>query len=585
MVGAVGIADDVLQTVIFLVLPSILWLVLMRLAWTSPAVGRTSGFTRPIFWLLLPGAIIGTFGNLPLFLWNGDVLAIDVGGALVPLVVSGWLLARTFGDRARLWATFFAAFGAQAWLLYVGEFVIGTGPSYELFLGGTCAAAVAVLAGLAFGANPGDRPTFRRAAGLLGLTNVALVATYLSTQSLPGYGIVSAFPWFLVTPIILGALAAGFARPLFGTPSFTGLGIGYATATFGVLIGADLLREPPLYGTSGELLSIGGAGTNDLVFLSGLVAVAAGLVTLRIARQRPEATDGWEPSYVRPEPPRPGPILRQSLKLAVEGAPKRSLALAEEAVEVAERQARRLLLAPASDTGLTGFPATPWMVADRRNLAALAASPAPAPRDSTRGWLTARWLVQFLAGASNRRFGTFVRRGCAFLLDLMLVTIPGLILWYAAVSVSPGNAADVLASPVVNAAVYLYAAGAFLYFVLAEAFVGTTFGKWVLGLEVRDRSLGLPDGISSLLRNIPKLIPLTTLAVGGIAVIALLARGLPGGTSGFLNVDLATGVYLLIAIGGVGIPGLVSLAAIAASPERQRLGDWFAGTWVVNAAG
>ncbi len=587
VVDPVGIANDILQTVIFLALPALLWLVLLRLAWTDPALARTSGFTRPVFWLLLPGALVGTFGNLPIFFWNGDVLAVDVGGALLPLIVSAWLLARTFGDRGRLWATFFGAFGAQAVVIYVGEFLIGAGPPYELFLGITCAAAVAGVAGLASRARPEDRARFREVAGLLGFSNAALVATFLSTQSLPGYGIVSLFPWFLVIPVALGAAAAGFARPIFRIPSFAGLAVGYATATFGVLVGADLLREPPLYGTTGELLSIGGAGTNDLVFLSGLLAVAGGLLTLRVARLRPDATNGWEPSYARPEPPRPGPILRQSLQLAVAGAPQRSLVLADEAVRVAEGQARRLLRAPAPTgaTGFEGLPAPPWMVADRRNLSALVASGSPAPRDSTRGWLTARGLVQFLAEASRRRFGTFGRRGAAFGIDLLLVTAPGLLLWYAAVAASPGDAAHVLAAPIVNAAVYLYAAAAFLYFVIAESVVGTTFGKWVLGLEVRDRALGLPDGISSLLRNLPKLIPLTTLAVGGIAVLALLVRGLPGGTSGFLNVDLATGVYLLVALGGVGIPGLVSLAAIASSPERQRLGDWFAGTWVVTSAG
>jgi uncharacterized RDD family membrane protein YckC len=344
------------------------------------------------------------------------------------------------------------------------------------------------------------------------------------------------------------------------------------------------LREPPLYGTSGELLSIGGAGTNDLVFLSGLLAVGAGLVILLLSHARPEATDGWEPSYTRPEPPRPGPLLRQSLRFGIEGEPKRSLALAERAVEVAEDQAHRLLGSPSGAAGLQGLPAPPWMVADRQNLAALAASDRPAPRDSTRGWLMARWLVRFLGAASSRRFGTCYRRAAAFTIDLLIVTTVGAFLWYAAMAVTPGDAANVLASVAVNAAVYLYAAGSLVYFVIGESVYGTTAGKWLLRLEVRDRDLSRPDGISSLLRNLPKLIPLTTVAVAGAATLALLTRGLPGGTSGFLNVDLATGVYVLIALGGVGVPGLVSLAAISASPERQRIGDWFAGTWVLNAA-
>jgi uncharacterized membrane protein len=586
VVGSLGIANDVLETVISLVLAPVLWLVLLRLAWSDPALARTSGFTRPIFWLLLPGAVVGAYGNVPFFQWNGDVLAIDIGGALIPLVLSGWLLARAFGDRARLWATFFTAFAAECAVAFVGEFEIAGGVPYTIFLVVVCVGTVAAI-GVAAVVSAGlDRRTFGRVAGLLAFSDAALVATFLSTQSLPGYGIVSLFPWFLVVPIVVGAVVAGFTRPLFGLPPFVGLGIAYATSTFGVVIGADLLREPPLYGASGEILSIGGAGTNDLVFLSGLLAAAAAFLTLRIARQRPGDIDAWSPSYVRPEPPRPGPILRESLRLAVDGAPGPSLVLADEAVRVAEGQARRLLNVPAtqSSPGLGGLPAPPWMVADRQNLSALAATEHPAPRDSTRGWLTARWLVRFLAGTSGRRFGSFSRRGTAFLIDLLLLTIPGALLWEATIAVSPGGTVDVLSSVPVNAAVYLYAAIGFLYFVFAESLTGTTLGKWILGLQVRDRTLALPDGIASLLRNLPKLVPLTTIAIGGVAALALLTRGLPGGAGGFLNVDLATGVYLLIAVGGVAVPGLVSLAAIASSPERQRIGDWFAGTWVVNAA-
>jgi uncharacterized membrane protein/uncharacterized RDD family membrane protein YckC len=586
VVGALGIANDILQTVLFLVVPPLLWLVLLWIAWTHPALARTSGFTRPIFWLLLPGAIVGTFGNLPLFYWNGDVLALDLGGAAIPLILSCWLLARAFGDRALLWATFFAAFGAQCVLAFVGEFEIAAGASYEVFLVVVCGATVVGMAILSGAVDPTDRPTVRRVAGLLLLSDAALVATFLSTQALPGYGIVSVFPWFLAIPLALGAVAAGVAGPMFDRPPHVGLGIGYAITTFGVLIGADLLRQPPLYGSSGYILSIGGAGTDDLVFLSGLLAVAAGLVTLRIARSRPEETDGWEPSYARREPPRPGPILRQSLQKAVDGEPKPSLALSQEAVRVAEVQARLLLRTPtpAGSQGLDGLPAPPWMVADWQNLQSLAGVDRPVPRDSTRGWLTARWLVRFLTVISARRFASFSRRALAFLLDLVVITIPGLLLWEAAISWAPGSAVDVLASVPVNAAVYLYAAAGFLYFVLAEATFGTTLGKWLLHLEVRDRTLRVPDGISSILRNLPKLIPLTTVGIGGVAALALATRGLPGGTSGFLDTDVATGVYLLIAVAGVGVPGLVSLAVMSVSPESQRLGDWFAGTWVVNEA-
>ena len=98
----------------------------------------------------------------------------------------------------------------------------------------------------------------------LGVLGVA-VAVRLVARPVPGLGI--ATPFF-VPPLcaaLAGILLAG------GTP-WLGPVIGYVSGTVGTLVGADLLlwREFPRLGA--RLVSIGGAGTFDGIFLAGIIA-------------------------------------------------------------------------------------------------------------------------------------------------------------------------------------------------------------------------------------------------------------------------------------------------------------------------
>jgi len=97
------------------------------------------------------------------------------------------------------------------------------------------------------------------------LVGVALTAVvvHLVARKVPGLGITT--PAFV--PPIAAALSAFLLAPNF--PSV----IAYVAGTLGTLIGADLtnLRDIPSLGA--PVASIGGAGTFDGVFLSGIIAV------------------------------------------------------------------------------------------------------------------------------------------------------------------------------------------------------------------------------------------------------------------------------------------------------------------------
>lgn len=92
---------------------------------------------------------------------------------------------------------------------------------------------------------------------------VVAAICYLTSTPIPGIGI--GMP-ILVAPLA-AALTASLLDPVQAAP------LAYIAGTLGVLVGADLLRLNEVKKLGAPVASIGGAGTFDGIFLSGLIAV------------------------------------------------------------------------------------------------------------------------------------------------------------------------------------------------------------------------------------------------------------------------------------------------------------------------
>jgi len=130
--------------------------------------------------------------------WPGTVLAVNVGGAVIPTLMSAYLVIR-----------------------------------YQLWLKAAIATAV-----------------------------IAFVIHSMATP-VPGVGIaVPVFAPVVITAIIAFLLSREYAAPL-----------AYIGGSMGTLIGADLLNLDKIGGLGAPVASIGGAGTFDGIFLTGILAV------------------------------------------------------------------------------------------------------------------------------------------------------------------------------------------------------------------------------------------------------------------------------------------------------------------------
>jgi uncharacterized membrane protein len=187
--------------------------------------------------LLLFGSLIGSYFNIPIAVlpgstvraheivdfygmryvvplvtsWPGTVLAVNVGGAVIPTIMSTYLVIR-----------------------------------YQLWLKAAIATAV-----------------------------IAFIIHSMATP-VPGIGIaVPVFAPVVTTAILAFILSREYAAPL-----------AYIGGSMGTLVGADLLNLDKISGLGAPVASIGGAGTFDGIFLTGILAVLlAGIASP--ARPRP----------------------------------------------------------------------------------------------------------------------------------------------------------------------------------------------------------------------------------------------------------------------------------------------------------
>jgi uncharacterized membrane protein len=98
-----------------------------------------------------------------------------------------------------------------------------------------------------------------------GLIAVAIVAAFIHLLATPVPGVGIAVPMF-VPPIVTAVVAVLLARQ-------HAAALAYVSGSLGTLIGADLLNLDAVRGLGAPVASIGGAGTFDGIFLTGIMAV------------------------------------------------------------------------------------------------------------------------------------------------------------------------------------------------------------------------------------------------------------------------------------------------------------------------
>ncbi len=589
MVGAGLLTADIASVAISLALPGIAWTVLFALAWRDPDFAESLGFGSRTFWLLFPGALLASFALLPVALVRSDVLAVSFAGAAFPLAVGLLSIGRLAPAFRRSLTAWLGAISAETAALLalvlladagdLGPAGAAGGLDLAVVLGAAAMGVVglAILRGVAGRVDRGLEVAYL-------LTSGVLVLTFVGSAAIPGVGISEGFPYFLLPPMAAGAVAVLLAGWAFPGRAALALPVSFLASGWGVVLGADVLREPPLY-TSGPsgLYAVGGAGVLDLVYLSCFLGLLAAWGVHRILR-RPSAPVGPVPEAVAS----PTAKLREAYVRGTAHAFGASLLASAAAGRAAALQAHRLRGSAPTDPSRpwVGLGMPGWVVSDQANLERVARAGSTEPREAVRAFVTARALVRWASGIGRARFASLGQRLLAFGIDVAVLGAVATAVFAGIVLATPGGVDAALDSLALNAGVYAFVALSLVYFAVSEQRSGATLGKRLVGIEVRDRALGPIDGLSAFVRNTP-LAPVLTLYGLGLAIgCAIALRGIATSAS-LVGLGLPAGTLVLLTLAafvlaGILLVGLFGIVTIILTPEHQRVGDLWARTWVVR---
>lgn len=416
---------------------------------------QSSGLGAREVGLLIVGSIIGSVSSIPIFITPNYLLALNVGGALVPLVLAFYFLKN------------------KALML----------------------AALGVLA--------------------------TALTTFLVTSFEPGVGVVAEIPQCFI-PVLI-AIVISFI--VYGREVTKGAPFGYAIATLGTIIGADLFRLPELFFQGGFVGAIGGAGVYDLVFISGLLAMCViFLAASKSARKLPRSYPEEELVKLRIKN-----HFGHAKSLLAQVRYQASLASAYNAVvekiewltkksEIQEEDlVRKLETLRVEPLGISNFLVLSQAV-KRLDLSSY---------DCELGIRVAEELVEELNELEKRKFASLGARTGAFLIDLpIIITILITTLGLGAL-LGLYTLADILKLETSWAVAWLMLAWVLqlLYFTAFETLFHASPGKLILKTKVLNEDFTKLDFLGAFTRNVVRFLDLILLYIPSVIMIALTNKG------------------------------------------------------------
>lgn len=325
--------------------------------------------------LLLVGSSIGMITDMPIIIYKETLLAINFGGAIIPILVSVMLIVKKK-------------------------------PNLGLVLAGT--ALVAVL-------------------------------TYITTTFDAGIGVYSMFPYYLFPSFLATAMALVIYQrdvtkgiPFAYATGTLGVLIGADLVRVPmIVVGMEesrVLANAPLAAGS-----IGGAGVMDLVFLAGLIAIAPlFLFARKELRRSPRVISSLRFTEKKAEND-----LSAADRLALQGRYREAIESSFSSINnkillVGTRYG--IQTDPYSTLEALRF--HPYYLNDYYILSNAALAPAPSRADSQRAQITARLLDLELSRIEERVFATLTQRVGAFLIDFFIGGAIVLLLFITTMSIS-----------------------------------------------------------------------------------------------------------------------------------------------------
>jgi|GEM_PF-3592525 uncharacterized membrane protein/uncharacterized RDD family membrane protein YckC len=511
--------------------------------------------TKKEFYLLFFGSLLGMLGNIPVIVYGETFLGVNVGGAVIPIILSVYFFKKKFSldTREMLLLSGIIASLSVVYTLILNANLMQWSMKvypYRFYIVAGIFVTSAIIGFTYYHAR-------KRDVCLYGIAAFEVVAflTYAVTQYVPELGIASEFPYYLI-PSVGGALIS----LIIFRGKAEGLLFGYSTTTFGVLVGADIFHLPEIYHTSKVFAgAIGGAATMDMVFLGGLITL---LLLLPFTGKK-----FWHYSPAFSRYSRVDSTVRNLMTEAwvLYQSAKYNLAL-EKAIQAIDVFYKLVARDNKSVSDFLRERGKLYALYDYNVLLSEARRADLNQYDAYRALNAAHFILGEIERCRQMTYADIYSRVVAYLIDIVisvLIILPFAIVAGVFIYKNPQELNEIILIGFSS----LVGAVCFLYFTVLEYFTGRTIGKRVMHIKVMELYGGKIGVSAAMMRNLTRFIALTILSYSITFVIMPdLIYQATGAALGFV---------FLIASG-------FSIIFIARSKHAQRLGDLLGDTVVVK---
>ncbi len=456
---------DVVAGLVFLSIPILLFIELYIGHSAFAGFFQKCGFGRREVGLLVVGATFSTFwyGDIPLYVSGGTLLAINLTGAFLPIAISIHLFRTKISSKGM--------------------------------------AALGVL--------------------------VVSVVTYMVTTFEPSIGVYSEFPYFLFPSMVAAGLGyvlykrdATIAAPYAYVVATIGVLIGADIVRIPEIISA-LQLSTQTGATTVAAGSIGGAGIMDMVFIAGLLAMAPHFLTARKSlKESPRILGRMEGIQASIDA-----TLDRAEIAYTEGHFHLAVTLAMKAVEQKARKAgARYGLKQEPSQVLRTLGLNPYHLGDFNLLIAIAEGKDHSQVVAYRCLVTARNLMLRIHALEIKSFATIKARSVAYIFDMLFLVALWISAYVVLVSIYPSafKISDPFGSVWFMAFLLLMLASEMVYFTTCETLWGRTLGKRLVKIRVVEVDQTRLGFMGALTRNMIR--PLDFLPLGYIIGYVTMSR-------------------------------------------------------------
>jgi uncharacterized RDD family membrane protein YckC/uncharacterized membrane protein len=445
---------NVIEAAVFISIPVLLFVELYIGHMDYTGFLERCGFARREVGLLLVGGLVGTALSLtglyavPLIIYQGSLLAIDMGGAVIPVVLSVYLIR-------------FKKLNIPLLIVAIG--IVGT-------------------------------------------------LTYMTTEFRPSIGIVSEFPYYMFPSFCAIAIALIVYRekltsaiPFAYASTTLGVLIGADIVRIPqVMVGLEQAREEMNLPIAAG--SIGGAGGLDLVFLGGLIAIGPLLLLapfkLRHSQKHVPPSKTFKFGL-------DGKISQAEIMFE-DGDYKGTVDSTIIAVEMRiEDIGKKFKIHESPYIILDMLSVDPYIRNDYWLLINTSKSGYIQQNDAYRAIITAKHVIREMEKVEVRIYATRAQRIVAFLIDSAIILGIMLTIFYLGGLAGLYTMTDMLAPQnsvwLVAFIMWLWVAQA-LYFTMFEGWKGHTPGKKLVGLKVATDELEKCSFMDAFTRNVVRLL-------------------------------------------------------------------------------